>query len=1195
MKSFSKQEINTIIEDSEVLKNEIIESKGFILYLADKYNIEIPIDSLMDSISKYSIRYITEDTKKRKYSPEQMSVVIEYLKEEKDDYSDNYEKVESYSLGELLKDIKDTEVIPKNASDLLKISFNEFLDNQKELSKLLDISNDDYWRDQFNTSHSLLSPIFKKIKKEDFLKIDLETLGSHPGIFSMAKHLMNDEEIKSLFNQAVNFYYQIPEVKKGGYRPKLENYRNYPFNQNEKELFVSLLRNEYTSDYERVRSYQGFNHFFTKNEYILNNSVSSIQYLSKKEIADNLPKIREGVVSAYFKSHYQNVEKIYSLRIDEESFKAIFTPEFVKELIQKSDGFYFHYFDRDNQKKTTAMNITHKMVYKLCSEDKEILKLVGFQNILNDAVNLIEHNRNYFDSEYADPIKEIIGGVSQEITSDKIFKNTDGDKIKAYSKYDVPKLIIENMQGKESINYLYVLMQVTNKENNRWENKPYVEEINRVIPLLNKDDVILLSKTLNYKIDKKLLKDNPRQGYENNLLNFNPEIIKNMSMSNFKSTFLLSKEFRDMVLDSNLDNIIIEDRNKNKNERYSRDLILHLLNNIEDKKSPYFDFVKKFIKKNREFMVENYFSNLVTHPMRESLIKIDTKDLEKDSYSKIEKVLSELADASLKYDELYALREEVPKKDRKKIDDERDIVSNKKDELTKEVDSVIKNISFEFYQQKIKEADPIKAIQLYNINRGDHQDTIYNKIENLDFNTTKELLNNKVFLQFIFNNKQSDSSNNNEKRVLVLNKNFNDIQNVELVELMLKNFNDKSLFIKQYEKEVCLNKVLYLIHKDNRGSITNDLVVKHDPANMFNSYDYLPKETGYFQKHVTHEFSNQQIIDAIENLNKMGKKIICITNQNLSHDNLLSHNFSYESNNKKNKNEANPKLNEYLDLLKYLEKDPINYLACIHSDIIQNFIERDKFEYLDIAKSDFYNKHVNIDVVVEGIKEIFKISSEFYASEDKYHNDDKTFKGIAVKNALKAVTNFISFTYYSDSRNDVLISEFTEDKSKKILKIVMEEAPYLYFSLPYVGKLGSTTEELANNFREYYYDGLIDNFFLNSSKLEIVSEHLSLEYDKKQEYWQSTSADKFITGLIEYLTLERKADELYSLDCIIKEKKFNEEQRPYGKKLREYETILTEFMNHLEYEKLIEKSLLFIDLLQSTEKKEVKIKSRNKI
>lgn len=1193
MKTYIKEEIVEIIKNKELFKQEIIDSKGFILYLADKYKVDLSANILIDSISQYSIRYIMEDLDKKEYSSEQIAVVLNYLKEDSDyiEEEKNLNIIKNYDLSKLLEDISLGNEPPKNVNKVLKLSFEDFLENQKELCKLLDHSKDDYWRDYFNgnSTNSLLTPIFKKISKDEFIKIDKEILGKYPSLYFMAKHLMGDEDIKKSFNESVSFYHEQPDIKKSGYKPTLENYTHYEFSENEKELFISLLEHSYVSDYEKVKNYKGFNLFFSKNDYILNHDISSIEYFSKKEISENLHKIRDSIVKEYFKANYNNIEKTYRLKIDESSFKKIFNKEFVKYLVEKSNGFHFNYFDRDNPKKMNFMNIIHKTVYQLCAEDDNILNLVGFQNLVNNTVNLVENNNGFFDKEYIDSFKKILNKLDRQLSSEHIFENTNKDKIDCYLEFDIPNFIIEKMEGNESINYLYMLMKITQKKNT-WKSATYIEEIKRIIPLLNKEDVILLAKNLNYKIEKKLLKNNPRQNYDNNFLNFNPEIIKNMPMDTFKEIFTISKEFRDMVIENNLDFILIEDKKRSvENNSYSS-FIKEILNEVDSKKSPYFNFMKKFINKNKDFMLKNYFSELVTHPMREELIKIDTKEVEYDSYKKLESILDEYFEKNFEYDKLYNLKEGLSKKEKKNLEEKRNAVLVEKEDLSEKITELIKDISFDFYQNKIKEVDPIKAIQLCSVNiKQNHWETISNKIESLDFETTKDLLNNKNFLRFIFDNKEKDEFNrNNDKNFLYLNSNFTDKENIELVELMLKNFNDNKLFVQKYEKNISLSQILYLIDKDNRFKISNDLVVKHDPVAMFHSYDYLPKESSFFKRHVKNEFSNQQIIEAIKNINVQGKKIISVNNQNMSHHNLLEHNYEND-----NKDVDNPLLKDYLSLLKYLENDPMNYLACIHSDIVKNFVNINIFNSRDLAITDFYDKHINADVVIKAMKEIFNLHKEYYEDKDIFKTNEECYKGVSLKNALSAITNFIAYTY--SSRSDVITSEFSEEKSKKILKTIIEEAPYLYFEYSSIGKLVSTQKEISSNFENYYNDNFIDQFFLHSAKLNISSSNFSLSYEKRKDYWQSKNADCFVVDLIQYLTLNKKTSDLYFLDFIIKEKDFNEKQRPYSKHLREYDTTLLRFVDNEEYKKLIEKSLLFIELTKSTELKEVKNKSRNKI
>lgn len=1179
MKSFSKTEIENLINHPTDFKEAIIESKGFILYLADKYTINLSSALLMDTITPYSIRFISEHMKAHKYSPEQTEIVINYLREDPEE--DETVPITHYELNDFLKDINEENNIPKNADTLLNLSFNDFLSHPKEFVKLIPKefvkliyrSSDDFWgANEFFSSHYLFVPIFKKLTKEQFLQIEKETLYSCPALFNMSKHLMNDEDIRTLFNETVNAYYEHPDRKKGGYKPRLDAYKNYQFQPNEKELFLKLLKNEYTSDYDRIKNYKGFDHFFTKNEYIFNYNISGIQYLSEKEIADNLVTIRKGILAAFFKSHHSDFEKIYQLKISNDSFRDIFKPAFVKEIIEYVGGFHFHYFDKDNKKKTDYMNLFHQDVLTLCANNPELLKLVGYQNCIQNITSLLEHNRSYFNETYANAAQSILKNFNQSITSDVLFDNFSKDKCSCFAEYDIPQLLFSAMQGKESINYLFALMKIHNSSSH-WKAKPFAEEINRVIPLLHAEDVKTLGKLLNYKINSKLLTEQPQQDYENNFLNFNSEIIRQMSFDNFKATFEISKDFRTLLLKENLDTIIIDEKLNHEPDRYRHDFISQTLASIKDNKSPYYAFMKAFIKKNKDFMVEHYLSTLVAHPLRNDFIKLDTTVLEQDSYNKLEQLIGQFATLSLEENKLSAIREGQNKKDKKKTDSLSEDVQSKKKELKETFSSLFPHLSFDFYSKKIQEADTIKAIQLLNVannNSNQYRELVLDKIQNLDFKTTQSLVNHKEFLAYIFDNLKSDSYNS-DKRSVVFNS-FSKEENIELVETLLKNFNNPDLFMKQYNKRIALTKVLHFIPETTRFEISNDLAIKHDPVELFHSYDYLPKETGLFKKHVVHTYSNEQILTAIDNLTNKGLKIICKEEQNLPHSHLLSYNFKYEGRDGKN-----PLLNDYLSILKTLENDPINYLACVQSDILDNFIDNDKYSNRDLAKSAFYNEHINIDIINQAMNEIFSLHNEMRNTKDWY--DTTTYKGIAIKNAIRAVSSFFAFSY--SSYENKYESELSEEKSRLLLKTVIDKAPYLFFSSSTIGKL-NTDEELSFNFSDYYHKNFIEDFFISSHKQEILSEYFSLDYSKKEQ-WQSSSADNLITSLIKHLIEDKDDVGIYKLDFIIKENKFNED-RPYGKKLNDFSCALADFLSHDEYERLIEKSLGFSRMLRMAER-----------
>ena len=81
MKSFSKAEIQELLDNNNVdeFKQAILDSKGFILYLADKHGLQISPNLLIDSITPYSIRFITQHMESHPYTKNQKEIVVGYL------------------------------------------------------------------------------------------------------------------------------------------------------------------------------------------------------------------------------------------------------------------------------------------------------------------------------------------------------------------------------------------------------------------------------------------------------------------------------------------------------------------------------------------------------------------------------------------------------------------------------------------------------------------------------------------------------------------------------------------------------------------------------------------------------------------------------------------------------------------------------------------------------------------------------------------------------------------------------------------------------------------------------------------------------------------------------------------------------------------------------------------------------------
>ncbi len=1138
--NYSKKDLLEIVSNHESLKSEIIKSKGFVLYLLDKHNIEVSKETLISAINEYSIRYIVEKNMSI-LNEEEKNIVLSYLKDDKN----NSEEI-IWDLSTLVSRLKNKESVrslPKN----FQISFEDFLNNQKELSKLLYERKTFSGRDNFNGNHFLLDNIFKKLTKEDFLKIDKDVLINNPSLFNIAPQLMSDKDIKELFDLSVNNYFSKDYVKNNGYKETLTEYSSYVFEDNEKEKFIQLIKNDYSRDFETIANHNSFNKFFTKKDYILSFELNNLKHFTKKELDDYSQEIKDFIYERF--NNWSGFGDLIELKIDQNSFEKIIDKEFIKKLLLKNNKFKFESVDRDNSNKKLFANYINETVCQLCVEDFQFTSLVGFNNILNHVNYKLEYEQHSLTEEFIANIDKIFSNVEKNFTTEEFLKNNNTGW-KAYSNYDLSFLFLENMKNKTpTINYLFALIKIEEDAKN-WKKEVFAEEIKRIIPILNKEEVLGITKILKYKINEGILVDgNPPSSFENSFLNFQPEDIKNMNFDTFVSIFEISGKFREMVLKEKLDYIIIDDAQKNPNS-YSN-LIVKLLNTVKDKDSKYFSFLKKFTSRNEEYMLKNHLSDLIIHPLRTSLVDIDTKQIEIDSFDKF-------------FNFAHKLKEITEKiKLNKKNNEENTSLESIYKNTEKEIREIYKDISFDFFSKKLIDSDVVTSITLYRAmpNRSEYHDLMMEKIKGLDFDVVMGLRSNPIFLDFIYDNKKQDYDN--KRSYIVFNQDFSEEQNISIVESFLKTMKD--YFGSNRNNKINLSKILSFFSEEPKYKISNNLVIKHEPENMFNSYDYIPinKESYYLAKHVKADYSLEQIKNAIDNLNKEGKKIICQENDNLTHQNLFAHIFS-------EKEKKEERLNQYLMLLKYLEEDPINYIALLHSDNINNFLD-ESFSKKDIAKSYFYNQHVNIDVLLQGMRDIFTLAKE----KNNVDNHEEVYKGVAVKNALKAVSNFIAFTYYSNQEN--FESEFNEEKSRKILKLLIEEVPMIVFSTPYIGNIGSTSKEISSNFDYYYNEYLIDKLFLDRNIRSITDEHFSLSYEKRKEYWQSENADIFLNSMIKYFTQKKDINSLYKLEFIIKEHKFNEE-RPYSKQNKDFNGDLIEFISNDEYSIAIQKSIEYLEL-----------------
>lgn len=1181
-KNYSKEEIQEIIKDSQLLKNEIINSKGFVLYVANKNSVEIPVKTLMETISEYSIRYIKEDMAERKYSKSQHEIIMSYLTVDK---KDNGRIVNNYSFNDLISDIKNENEIPANIEKFYTLTISDFNKNSKEILSL--IQETDFFS-QFRIP-KFIEKFFNNLSQEEFNQIDKKVFIENRGVLMLTTHLLTNEKQKQVFNEILKEHYKLDHVKKGGYKNNLENYIEYPFDEKEKDFFIELLHNGYEQSYFKIKKYPCFNTYFNKLDYILEHDIKSCFELTEKEFTENIETIRKKLKSQFFLPHYKRFEDFFYLRVSNSRAKELFSEEYVKELVLDFGGYDHPYMDRDNKEKGERFIVLAENLISLCAKDNEVLSKIGLGGIFK-LINELKHlNISFNKDEVDDNFTKIVRKFPSLLDSDNLLVNFERESFSSRNgnfrlAQHHGQAMVESMKDKaekNSVNYLIALLQISTSDMATVANirNLLVTELKDVVSNIDKNSLKKIEDLLGIDIlkyykpsnDKKLSEINT--DYKHNIFQYGKENILNMNEDMVDFLIKKSIDFRKDIIKFNLEKDIFF-----KNNRFP-----FLLNELtEDKNNKEkLKFMQDLIQKNIDSVKKDFLSSILSHPMSDKLIKINTVDVDNDNFNKAISKLQEYEKA-IELQNLFAIKylnsneNEKIKMKKQKQDFENFVSENKK-----EIHDYIKKCSFTFKKEKLSSMPFIQAYKIYKLSiyRDEELENLMQKrLSNLSFEETKELFNDKVFIK----NKIESSYSYGSDKTLIINEKFNKEQNLELLKILIDNMKNpefSSGTYKSYDK-LDFSKLLNLFKNNKLIEFSNEAMIKYSPESVFFTYSFSPRTKSYNMKseESVRIFTNDEIMQVINRLNEKGLKVISETKNNRSYASFISNNFNLDNPDTLSI-ENDMGFKRYKEILKNLENDPLNYIGFINSQVVSNFIEEGKHEYRDITISEFYNNHINHKVIIDAIKEIKE-----KAINQKQNNESES----SLKECVSALTGVLAYTYYSNG--DDVRSIFDDEKSKEIIKALLENTPYLLFELKQIGKV-NVIDEITNNLNDENMEKIIKGFLLSENS-KISGDNLRLNYENRTTDWQSVMANNLTNGIINYCINNKKYEYLNLMDFMIKEEDFNDE-KPYEKHKRDFSTPYMGFLNNEEFKNKIEKASFYTKVassIKNEEKKEVKFK-----
>lgn len=1184
IKYYYKEDILNLIEKPEEFKKEIIESRGFILYLSKKYSIEIPQKTLIDSISIYSIRYLTEDIKERKYNKQDTEIIMSFLTEDKKDVEKRIEA--QYSINDLISDIQNEKELPDNIDSLYELNV-EDLNNHHSKIGLLIKESDDYWNRKKNIPNFIIN-FFKNIDKETFNKINKDFLIKNKDLLFYTTHLLDTKEQKQIYTDILEAHYNLDNNKKSGYKNNLDNYERYPFDESEKELFLRLLNNLYSKRYKEISRFSVFNKFFNKVDYIKEINIEDINELSEKQFSENMEELRKSAQKQLFLPHYKNFENIITL-VKSDRAKEFFSEDFVRDLVLDANEYHHVYIDRDNKENVKKLFLFTSALLNLCGKDNQVLNIVGYTGCLK----IISEMKTFYNQELSEEIDKTFKNIQKKfpncLKSDRFFSNFNEDNFseRSFVFKEMQEEIVESMKNNHdrmSVNYLLALLKINdwNRSGIRYgrDQTAIVDEIKEVMFFHDKETLKELSHLTNFEfgiLDKiNYVLKNKKNNYnndvfENNLLKYTKEDLIKMGSDSDMVDFLFEKsnKFRNDLLGFDLDEFYFD--NSGRKLRY-------ILNELkkpdlkEEDKKEYVSLLKVLANRNREKMLENFMSEIVSHPFGKQIMDINTDELDEKASRELDELNKEFRELIKKKKDFFINynEESLSSKEFKQKKYEFGKIKEEINEKQSGIKNAILNMSFDAYKNHLNKIKPIDALNLqsiafYNTHLDESANkVIINKIKNLNFTETLELVKDDMFLEFL--EKINNYSYRNEHLNIQINNEFSKKENVQLVDelnIQLQKSKERENSLESGDKIIKFKTILSLFESNKVKEFANEVLIRYAHKDVLSSYDFIPRENNSYVR----VFSNEQIKEIIQKLNENNEKLIFLENSALR--SFLYNNYEIDSKNKENP-ENDKSFKDYVEMLKYLENDPLNYLGFINSNTVSNLIKPNKHEYRDITISEFYNDYINEDVIVQGIKEISKIAKETNV----------------LKNSIEKLVNVLAYTYYSNDKN--VQSLFDDEKSKKIIKALAEEAPYMLFALNQIGKVNIVDEILS---KEELHEKVLFGLIFNSYKSTILPESLHMRYNDNNS-WQSKLTYDLASGLLNNLINKKDFKNLELIDFAIKECDFNEE-RPWGKTAYEFNSTFLNFISNPEFTKVIEKATLFTkvaSVIKNEDKKEKQFK-----
>lgn len=1064
---YDKQWLDKVVENRNELLKEIRQSKGFILTRLKEENLMPKLEWLWQDISSYSLMFIINNYNLPEEAKKELN---EYLNESSH-FKVKIEEEKQYIAIDMQEALEKNISYPAGA----KLTFDLFLQNRRSVEALM--LND-------KNIQSQLKSLLNGLTLEDLSKVDEEFFKHNFAYFKEIRHLMHSEQAKKLYkNLATQIQAQINETndfqhKKTGAAINL--FENYIFNENEKEFLFELIKNEepYRRNFSFIQKITGARELITKEEFFTHFKTDDLSLFSLKETEEFQNLISQTWLKEYLGNEVIALDDLLSKKTTLEQFKTVVTENFIQQLYDADKSFHINEDEQDVSERKEKDLIIKKALFNILIKNPDTFKsnvdIIDFINIFDQCEknNLLNENEKF-------QAREVMNEkFHQSLKSENFFSLYSKNNVYQQSLYDC---FINEAQTYPGANLLIMLMRTSSQSAytgkfNFIQKKQMREVIHQVISKMNDEEVLAISDWMNYSIDiKALVKDNSKsENFSENIMNlngYNPhKTEENMNIFLITEFEEAAKKFNQEkgTLSAWAINRILNSKNKNRID-FIHDYIAIHPEALEDK-----ELIKTF-RKNKDMI---------------QYVQQSAEEKEK-SWTEFFNLVKQCV----------ALQEIEQQKDNLKPAKKFDFNTPEVEVLKKAMKPYIEEIDIQIFEEKFtlllkeKQFNLARFIQhSCNFNKPDL--LIKEYLQSLDYENWCNNLENAAFI------KLAETVLTQDKKNLDTIDIKDETQAYNLAVLLLRKIPGSP------------HRLLTSFTEESRNPFINELVIQHLTKEMFYDFQFQVSSKPDKGDLLTKPFTNEQILRAYQKMEKEDS-VFKDKDYRANEIRLFDHNFE--------KNEQ-----AYHEMLKIAEKYPKLYVLLAKGDIYRDMVDTTEMN-IEQAQNAYLVKHFNLDILIEGFKEIL----------EDFHNQDRTQINSDV--LKKATITFLSATYYhvynKDKGNDPEYASFyTEEQSRQMITMLLEGNPLLLQYYSHIGNL-DCSEDVAKHY-DYYHDTHI------MEQLMLVPQYMMMSHFAYEGRFKDYT-EKLFNGLVDYYIDEEKIEEIHYLLHLVNQSKHSDKLSPY--------------------------------------------------